>query len=288
MFFPLCWFLWLPALLFPFPLPAQSDAPFCQILDRLEDPVWHATVGYVAQEDVEDANDFGLIELETGAGLAYLHTAAGTFDLRLRFDVDVTTGSGGVDLPDQYGSLALELDWALRGASGRSLLLEASPGFYTDFEDLSGKDLFVPLRASMVQAFNDRISGQAGLAVFPGFDRVVDPIAGIRWGLSDSWLLDLFYPDSRLVFSPVPALRLHAGYSIREYPEYQLADDDDRDRFLYREQRWYLGAQYAIGDTAHLLVDAGRVVHREIDFENGAGGDVDPALFVRIGLGGLL
>jgi hypothetical protein len=275
-------------------LPAaaqEGGAPFCQILDRFDDPIWEVSLGYVASADLDtdEGRDSGVVEFDAGTGLAYFYTGLGTVDLRAALTLDSFTSGGGVRLPGQVGTLNLELHWIHRTESGLALRLGMAPGFYTDFEDLSGRDFFVPLSAEVVQAFNPQWSGLAGLAVFPGFDHVVDPRLGVRWGPTDSLLVDLFYPESKIVFAPSERARVWLAFHVLLYPEYQLEEDDSRERFLYDESRWTLGASHVVNDAFHAIVQVGRVLNREIDFEDGGPrADMDNAWFVQFGIGGFL
>lgn len=270
---------------------ACADHPYCQILDRSEEPLWHAELGYVTREKVrtEGGDDFGLVEMAGGAGLVYLDTAPGTFDLRARLDTMTFIGDGDVDLPGQVGALRLDLKWTLRLPSGLSLQLSTFPGLYSDFRDVSGEDLFIPVGCSLLYAFAPQLSGIAGWVVYPGFTHVVDPRLGIRWGPNDFVLVDLFYPESRIILAPAETWRVFLGLRALLYPEYQLEKGDTRDRFMYDEWRWYGGLEFAMSETMWFLSQVGFVFNREIDFaENAPGADVDDALFLRVGVGGFL
>lgn len=276
----------------PLSSPAQLyDAPYCQILDHVVEPVWDASIGYITREDIErdGAGHFGIVELNAGSGLVYLETDQGTFDLRTSLELLVLTGDGDIALPDQVGSFTLDLHWILRFPSGFAVKLGAFPGFYSDFEDLSGKDLFIPLEVQAIQAFNESVSGMVGLALFPGFDRVVDPRVGLRWGIYDAWLVDLFYPESRIAFAPDRALQVYVGIYTRPQPEFQLQKDDDRDRFMFDETRWFVGLDRALSGLTQLQVRAGKVINRKIDFENNfRSADVEDAFYLTVGIGGTL
>ncbi len=275
------------------PVQAQEyqEGPFCQILDRTTDPIWTLHLGYTERADVKatGGDDFGLFDIAAESGLLYLRTDYGDFDIGANFAMRVVLGDGGIDMPDQFGQLNADIAWINRYYDGWASLIQVSPGLYTDYEDISGEDFFMPFEVSLIRAFNDQASGQFGLRIFPDFDRSVDPIIGIRWELSPDILLDLFYPDSRILFAVTRDLEAYAGFSIREYPEYQLQKDDARDRFMFRESRAFVGINNAISDSTRVMIELGAAIDREVEFDGpGGDADVDDALFIRIGLGGTI
>jgi hypothetical protein len=272
-------------------LAQDVDAPFCQILDRYDDePIWYARTGYIVHEDVDEpgGKDFGILDLEAGTGLAYFQTSRATIDVRAAVDAMVFLGSGGIDLPDQVGFLGFDINWTRRNARGGAFQFSTQPGLYSDFEDISGNDVSFPLGFAWIRSISPQLSLQTGLRVFPGFDREVDPKLGVRWSPDDFWIIDLFYPESRVGFAPNPDWRFFLGWERLVYPEYQLSGDP-RDRFQVDEDRLYLALQHAVSDTTHLLFEIGKKRNREYDFERRApGADIDDALYFSLGLGSFL
>jgi hypothetical protein len=273
------------------PAAAQmSDRLYCQILDQTDEPLWQVGAGYVTREKVRApwGNDFGLVETQARSGIAYLPTAIGDFDLRGRYEGMFFAGSGGLDLPDFAGQLNLDARWIYRTEFGLAGRVGVEPGFYSDFEDLTQDDFFIPVKLAAIQALTPELSGLVGLDLYPGFDRTVYARAGVRWNVYDTVLVDLFYPESRVSYAPSDLLRFYAGMGIRSYPEFQLADGDERKRLRYDETRWYGGARFAMSDATHFFVEGGRSVDRSIRFEEAVqSGSVDNAFFCTVGLGGV-
>ena len=268
----------------------ETNTPYCQILDRTDDLSWQMAAGYVTKEEVGGSGyDFGLVDIKAGANLAYYRTGIGDVNVQAGFDGFAILENGGLSLPQQVGALAADIQCTHRWMNGLAVQAEVWPGFYSDFEDLSGEDVFIPLELAGVYALNVNASVLAGARVYPDFDQTVVPHAGVRYALGDSLLLDLFYPDSRITFSPNETCDLYAGLSFRNYLEYQLAENDERNRLLLDEDRVYVGIDKAVSDQLQVTLQAGQVFNREIEFDAGtqAGGDVGDALFVKIGLGGL-
>ena len=275
----------------PAPSSAQMvDAPFCQHLDRTIEPIWHADIGFVERAEVanESARNFSVVEASAGTGLAYIGTRAGALEFHPYFETLAFEGDGGIGMPDVVGIIRLQALYTHRTASGFSVQAGIQPGFYGSLDSLSGDALFVPLGLVGIYALTPSLSALAGAEVYPDFDRAVDPRAGLRWGPNNTLLIDLGYPESRVVLSPGPAWELAGGVNIRTDREFQLEKDDARQRFIYDETRWFGRAALALTATVRLTVEGGVVFDREVRYASGEGTGVEDATFFRVGLRGYL
>ncbi len=271
--------------------PYYLGSDYCQILDRLEDPVWHGHIGYMTKERVREpgGDNFGITELGAHSGLAYFRTGFGDLDIRFGLDSLIFMGDGNLDLPDQVSALRLDARYVLRLNDGYAVRLGLEPGLYSDFKDISGDDFFLPFNLAAIRALTPDISVLVGAAFFPEFDRWFDPRIGMRWALSDYMLLDLFYPESRLIVRPNYDWRFLLGFRITEYLEYQLENTDDRRRLMYDDSRLYAGVETTIREGIQFMVQAGRVFDRSVDFKRiGGKSDVDDAFYIRVGIGGVI
>jgi hypothetical protein len=268
---------------------AQQDAPFCQILDRYDMPPWFVRSGYVLPAEVEFGDDVGLFHINGGGGLAYAQTDVGDFDLTGHYDVNVPTDDGGIDLPDQYGRVWLGGSYIYRRPDGYACRLDVAPGIYSDFKDLSSDDFAMPFTVSVIRSFDEQWSAVAGLAVFPGFDRDLDPRIGVRWAPVDRVTFDLMYPRSRILFNPQEDLELYAGLQVDRTSEYTLADDDTRSGLLMEETRWILGVRHPLGDLLRMTWEIGLATDRSVDFvRNGPRRDIEDAYDFTVGIGAVL
>jgi hypothetical protein len=271
------------------PVPAQYGSDYCQILDRLDDPIWHAYIGYADRARIEGFGKTGMMEAGAGSGLIYFRTDFGEIDLKAAVDSVFFTDSGGVRLPNHVSAARLDLSYVIRLEEGHALRLGFEPGFYSEIEYADSDHLFYPFSIHGIRAFTPNVSGLAGLNFYPGFDRLVDPRLGIRWGISDYLLLDVFYPKTEIVFRPNVEWALRAGVEFREYLEYQLKSRDDRKRLMMDETRIYVGVDKLISHDIQLMFQIGRLVDRSIDFRRfEQEKDLDNAYFFRIGVGGLI
>ncbi len=268
---------------------AQYAGDYCQLLDRLDEPIWEAYAGAVDSSSIEDFRRTSMLEAGFSAGLFYFRTGIGEFDIRAAVDSIYFTRSGGINLPDHLSAARLDLNYVLRLDDGYALRLGMEPGFYSEIEYAGRDHIFYPFSLHGISAFSPNLSALAGLNFYPGFDRLVDPRLGLRWEISDYLLLDAFYPKSEIVFRPTFDWTARAGVEFREYLEYQLKDRDDRKRIMLDETRIYLGVERLITHQMQLMFQVGRLVDRSIDFRRiEREQDIDNAYFFRIGVGGLL
>lgn len=269
---------------------ADRQYPYCQIVDRVLEPGADLSLGYAPEEKVADSTSkFGFVETIADLALGYYRTGAGDFDLSLHFRLWSEMGSNHYDLPDQFGFLRLKVQWDWRTQDGLTYRIAGYPGIYSALEDLAFDDLFVPFSLSGIQAFNERLSAQAGLSVYPGFDNVIDPIVGLRWAPADDWTFDLGYPETRGLWKALPGATLLAGYQVNRTWEFSLAESAPYNHFMYYDQRLYGGLDVEIADFTQLMFRGGWLFGRNLDFSSGIYRDseIERGYFFSIGIGGL-
>lgn len=267
---------------------AQEKFPYCQILDGTEAPAWTVSAGYAESAALEapKGRDVAVATLQGGGGLYYWRTGAGDVDLSGAYDLWFFDGSGGIGLPDQVGALRINAAYVSRNEKASAVQVNVYPGFYSDFEDLSFKDVALPFQVLGIQAFNPQMSGLIGLAVYPGFDRSFDPRFGVRVAPVAPLRIDLMYPETRITYRP-DEQEFYAGIRHDAVNEFRLADGDERRRFAIRETRLYAGASWPATGALRVVVEAGYLFNREVDFDRvESGHDWGEALYVRVGLGG--
>ncbi len=269
---------------------AQQSWPYCQILDGTEAPAWQADVEYTAKGQVsgDGGSDVSVWNIGGGGGLYYWRTSAGDIDLTGAYDVWFWDGNGGIALPDRTAALRLRADYIVRNWDGSALRVGIKPGIYSDTEELSFDSIYVPFEVLGIQAFNPRVSGLIGVAIYPGFDRVFDPRFGVRMAAADSVRVDVMYPESRVTFRP-DDWELYAGIRHDAVNEFRLEEDDARKQFSFRETRAYFGSAWPAGEALRMEAEVGIAFNREVDFKREAPGrDIEDAWYIRIGIGGAL
>ncbi|HBA82714.1 MAG TPA: hypothetical protein DCZ95_01350 [Verrucomicrobia bacterium] len=269
---------------------AQSSSyPFCQFLDREDEPYGEGYLGYTLQADVEvpeevDANRLGFLDFYAGGGFLYFETAVGDFDIRGALDGYVFVDGGGLRLPDQVGTAKLGLQYLWRDYNGLSLRVDAWPGIYSDWQDVDGGDLFMPFGFSAIWAINPQLAALAGFEIYPEFQREIDPRIGLRWAPIDALTIDLAYPESRITLYPNLEWEIYAGASMIKTLEWQLKRSDEREHLMLDENRVFAGIGKLLLNDLKLIVEAGQVFDHELDFENGAAIPIEDALFLRAGI----
>ena len=252
-------------------------------------PLWQMHGSYLLDADVDEvgADHFGVVGFDGGGGLAYFRTDYGDFDFTGDYDLQIFTADGGIGLPDQLGAFALNGTYVGRNAEGQAMKLTVSPSLRSDLEPLDFDSFYVPLSFTAIQSFSPDVSGQIGVAIFPWFEQLFDPLFGIRWAIADYLVLDLMYPESKLVFMPEEDWDLYAGIKISNTPEWHL--DDDRKSIMIDETRAYFGVNHPLDGEVRMMYQAGLIFNRSVDFDRlDRESTVKDAMFISVGVGGSL
>lgn len=271
----LCLFSCLLALtLSGFPSPAAAqDVGYstCCIMDRPTDVLWQLGGGYAFPADNTAArwDDLGILEFRGVGSLAYVETESwADFNIEVQADTRILQGFDGTSSGYPLNRLNLFVEYSQRLEHGLGFKLDASPGLYSDLQDFGGDDLGFPLGFSAVAAMHEELSFLLGVSVFPGFERVADPRLGLRWAPVGGGLrVDLFYPESLITAELTSGFGIHAGARFLPWLEYQLEEDDARDRLRFQENRVYGGLHFAVGEYGRLNLEGGLMFEREIEFK---------------------
>lgn len=268
---------------------AQSGDAFCQILDRFDDPVWALHFAVLATSKVKDAGDTTMLQVGGRAGVYYLRTEFGELDVRAEWLSTAFTSRADIRLPQLLTLLRVNMDYTLRLPENYALRVGFAPGLYSQVTHVDLDHLFYPFRLHGIYTFDEHLSALAGLDLYPGFSRIMEPHIGVRWQISDYLLLDAFYPQSEMVFRPNVDWAIRAGVAFLNAQEYGLKSSDDRRQFSMEETRLYAGVDRVINHQLLLMLRFGRVVDRNFDFKRqDRSRDVEDALFFQVGVGGLL
>ena len=285
--------LWAAGMLIAAAAAAQdAQFPYCQIVDRPLAPVYELHAAFItgAETDLPDGGDTAVVEERAHLSLGYYRTSYGDLDLGLAWNSWIPLDSTDADLPDQFGQFYLDLHWDLRTRDAFTFRTELQPGLYSDYRDVGSGDFFLPFGISGIQAFSEYFSVRIGVRVFPEFDHDFDPIALLRFSPTDNLLFDVGYPVSRVWFQPHPAWTLQGVLEFRRADEFRLTENDPRHQFRFADTRVYGEVSYAFRPMLNLVLRAGIVRDREINFESGAPDSVelDDAPFYSLGLSGQL
>jgi len=262
--------------------------PFCQIVDRRPDPTAGLEWSLTPSRAIEGGGRFGLAENRGWGEIYFFDTGRGEAALSAEARVWVPTEGGPPALPELLAHLRLGLRWDLRGYNGVTFRLEAEPGLYAEGAALE-RGLDVPFSVIGIQSFTDRFSGFAGLRFRPRDDRIADPALGLRWSPADPLILDAGYPVSRALLRLTSWGTISAGFEVNRRYEFALEESDERERFRYRESRYFAAAAVAIAEYWSVELRGGRVAGRDYGFEAGPDSgirEMEGSYFVALGIAG--
>ena len=182
----------------------------------------------------------------------------------------------GAPIPNSLQSLALNLgvDWCF--ADGWNLRLQVAPGFYSDFQDLSGGDLNSPVTAALTYTVDPKLQiiGQFNADVrreFPVFAFV-----GVRWQFAERWTALALFPRPRVEYQATDALALFAGSGFYG-GAFRVADDFGRTHgqtnldnqiVNYREIRVGAGLRYRVGQRLSAELEGGWMIDRRFHYND--------------------
>lgn len=265
----------------------------CMILDRQLSPEFKGSFASIPDSRLDDHGKTGITEIRGDlAAATFKDVLEGEVNIGASLDLSFLSSSAGVGLPGQLGALALEADGRWHYIDNWGLLVNASPGIYSDLEDLSGDIFFLPFAGRIVKSFAPNLSAAAGLAVRPGWELALVPILGLAWAPVQGTRLDLGIPESRITYVVIDDLTIMGGIKW-DSTTYALDESgaDARDKITLDDLRITAGAMYAISEELSLTAEIGQAISRNIEFDRSVEGidneiDVDSATFVRVGLVG--
>lgn len=287
---------WLPAL--PLFLAAWSpvlaatrEVPFCQILDRADQPAWEVQADYRSRASVEapGGHSFSALEIHGGGGLYFTEAPGGSVAVAGAYAGYLYEGDGGVALPGQVLDLHLDAAYTWRNWDGRSLRLCLQPGLYGEASALDLGAFRMPFEVTGLQALSPRLSGLLGVVIYPGYSRPFDPRFGVRYALSDTWSVDLQYPESRVLWRSLAGTEAYALIRNDPINEFWLDGDDPRKAYQFEESRAALGCVLPLGNLLRLRLEAAYLFNRSVDFAREAPArSVEEGVLLGVGLGGSL
>jgi len=176
--------------------------------------------------------------------------------------------------------------WRLRG--------EVQPGIYSDFQEITGSDVNVPVLLETAFRFHDRLEVGVQLNVDPFREFPVVGAAGVTWRMNDRWLLSLWIPRPQIEFAVDKHWTLFGGASLTggSYRVgWRFGQDAGRPelgdaQIDFQEVRVGAGARIALANRFTLELAGGWVVDRRFDFhERDLVFQSDGAPYVQFSLG---
>ena len=183
-------------------------------------------------------------------------------------------GAGTFAVPRQLQSFNLILGADFQLGEAWLARLEIQPGFYAASASLRGRDLNVPLTLGVSYFVSADLQLVAGLSMDLERKYPVIPAIGLRWKMSEKWVLDAILPTPRIEYSLTKDLTLYAGakFDGGSYrTDGRFGTDHGNARLNnavvdYTQVRVGGGASWKIGSSFTLEVEGGVVPISQLDY----------------------
>ena len=157
------------------------------------------------------------------------------------------------------------------------LRAEVMPGLYSDFVDLSSRDINAPVILGASYLVDANLQWIIGLRIDPMSRYWIMPGAGVRWKFADEWTLNLLFPQPRLEYELNKRTLLFLGARMLA-GTYRMADNFGDSHGLDRrfnnttldffEARVGPGVSWKVLPNLTVEAEAGCTVHREFEFDD--------------------
>jgi hypothetical protein len=200
---------------------------------------------------------------------------ATTFTYGAAFSINEFEADAGLPLPDRLGELTFNLGITRRFSPQWSGSAFLRPGIYSDLEDFSSDAVNAPglMMANFAQSAD--LVWTFGAAVNPFSDRILMPVAGVRWKFAPRWMFNLGFPRAGFTWEANERLSLRAGLGIQG-GSYRVTENLGSPAagvrrlantyVQYREIRFGAGADWALSKTVSLVVEAGVMTDRRFEY----------------------
>jgi hypothetical protein len=204
--------------------------------------------------------------------------------------------SKAAPLPDALQAENLVVGMDFNAFTSWLVRIEADPGFYNDARSDRFRNFNVPFTLGGSYIASEEVQWIVGLGIDFNRQFPVIPAIGVRWVLSDSWVIDAVLPTPRLEYDYSKALTLYLGGDVDD-GTYRM--DSGLGRALgnkrlsgsvveYDEIRVGAGLSWKATKAFTFEVEGGYLPYREFDFHRA---DVhfsndDGAAYGRISLNG--
>ena len=247
------------------------------------------TVDYIflPRSDVDDpSTDMMMHEI----GLTYMFRIPfgdrWLFTFRPFFDIMFLSGPGGAagpQVPEQLYKVAVDIQADFKINEVFGVMIGLTPGFWTDFNSVSGDDFRLPVRILGTARLNEQLYVAAGLLYTDNIRRNLLPTGGVIWDFADKWRLELMYPRSRIVYKFHEELQFY-GVVERAGDTWNIRENGINEDFEYRDVRISIGAQVDVWERASFFVETGVAIARKLRFDVQPERDVSSSFVLRTGV----
>jgi hypothetical protein len=183
---------------------------------------------------------------------------------------------GAVPLPDSLQSVDAVIGMDLDLTEEWIMRVEARPGVYSDFTDLSEDDFNMPLVIGGSWLVNKDLQWFVGLSVNLRSEYPVMGGAGVRWKYADRWTLNFQMPKPRLEYKVNENLTAYLGGEIKT-GTFKVADRFGYQHGMPRLNRASMdlyevfagpGVLWEVRPGVELRAGGGAMVYREYNYHS--------------------
>ena len=180
----------------------------------------------------------------------------------------------GFPLPEDVYSAAVRISSNWQFAENWTLRVDARPGLYSDFRDISWDDVNAPFLVAVGYQINPDLLLMLGLNVNFRSDLATVGGPGVMWRFAEGWTLNLILPRPHVSYALTSKATVFAGGELKA-GGFRVGDDFgqdfgrpdlDNDTLSYREIRVGGGLRYEITRALRLLVEGGYAVDRRWEY----------------------
>jgi hypothetical protein len=180
---------------------------------------------------------------------------------------------GSPQLPDTLQSVSAVVGLDTQFSDSILFRIEAEPGYYGT-DDLDGDTFNVPFLLGGTYIYSSNLQFVFGVGVDFNRNWPAIPGGGIRWRLSDKWLLNAVVPTPRLEFQTSKSLTIYAGANLKG-STYRVDNDFGNTRadtrlnhavLSYTEIRTGLGVEWKVTPEIKFSVEGGYLPYRQFDY----------------------
>jgi hypothetical protein len=198
-------------------------------------------------------------------------------------------------VPDSLQGIDLAIGADLQVSPALLLRIEAHPGIYSDFVNVSWQDFNVPFEVAGSYFVSSDLIFIGGLYVDVNSDPPVFPVVGIHWKVSDKWVIEGIAPRPQLQYLLSDSVTLFAGADLRQ-ATFRVNDRFGQARGIpklndaileYFEIRAGAGLTWKISKNLNLDIEGGGTPYRRFYYPRADGYKVkseDLTPYLRIGL----
>ncbi len=236
---------------------------------------------YIGPGDVSDTNtnlSLGFLSVASGKRFTFGRTM---LSLRPQFQA-LFLGETGLGLPDQIYGLTMDVQVEQPLSRKLSIQVAATPGLYTDWQNLSSEAFRVPARVFASYRSGPKLVLLGGVVYTAQPDLPIIPAVGAIWSPNDTWRFELIAPRPRVVYRWNEAWQSYGLFSF-DSSTYAIETRGRDELFQYRDFRVALGAEYTSPNKVRWFSEVGAAFGRKLDLDLSKDRNLEAGVFLRGG-----